>query len=317
MNEMIFCSDQEPRHRRWFNCIRMPFEYKYLISGEVELLAHYQDLVFKSPVRLPVLDGDANQLNAYVLGIRACEDENERMHSPLGIQFLATCGGGGDDITFRHYFPVYDDGAEVAVTLTAIHEWENGMEATLEGQMLGGTREIIFYDTRYALCKCFYKIGETYHFKLAGLAYRAEILKDTKVQMSPKATEMYCAQVGKRIKRDADGNVVPMSMETKDMVAFVSRGHECPDDHEFQSTIRCVGEINHRCDKHYVLRIACARGEDDAEIEIPLIVNPDLLGPRVWPKVGKCVRGILWMQGHCVVGSEVKKISGTHPAEGL
>ena len=37
MSEMIFCSDPEPRHRRWFNCIRMPFEFKYMLSSEVEI----------------------------------------------------------------------------------------------------------------------------------------------------------------------------------------------------------------------------------------------------------------------------------------
>ena len=302
MSEMIFCSDPEPRHRRWFNCLRMPFEFKYMLSSEVELLAHYQDLVFKSPVPLPVLDGEAKQLNAYVLGIRACKDVNERMRSPLGIQFLATYGGDGDDITFRHYFPVYDDGEEVTVTLTAIHEWENGMEAILEGQMLGGTREIYFYDTRYALCKCYYKVGETYSFKLAGFAHCVEVLKNTKVQMSPEATEMYCKKVGKRIRHDADGNVVPMLMDIRDMVAFVSRGREYPDDHEFQSTVRRIEETSHRVDKHHVFWIACARGDDDQEIEIPLIVNPDLLKQtRSWPRIGQSIRGILWMQGHCVV----------------
>ena len=33
---------------------------------------------------------------------------------------------------------------------------------------------------------------ETYSFKLAGLAHCVEVLKSTKVQMSPEATEMYC-----------------------------------------------------------------------------------------------------------------------------
>ena len=77
MSEMIFCSDPEPRHRRWFNCLRMPFEFKYMLSSEVELLAHYQDLVFKSPVPLPVLDGEAKQLNAYVLGIRRKGEQHD------------------------------------------------------------------------------------------------------------------------------------------------------------------------------------------------------------------------------------------------
>lgn len=126
------------------------------------------------------------------------------------------------------------------------------------------------------------------------------MLKETKVKLSPKATEMYCRESGKKLKYDADGNVVPMSMETKDMVAFVSRGGEYPEDHEFQSTVRGVEQTSRRTDRHHVLMVACARGDDETEVEIPLIVNPELLG-RTWPKVGQCVRGILWMQGHCVV----------------
>lgn len=300
MSEMIVKADVEPRHRRWFNCIRIPFEYKYLISGEFEILAQEQDLVFKSYEPIPVRDDEVGVENAYVLGMRAGTNENNRGNFPLAIQFLATYGGGDGDITFRSYFPVYDDGAEVAVRITAIHEWKNGMEATMEGLMLDGSREIIFYDTRYAMCKCFYKIGETYLFKLAGLAHCVEILKNTKEKLSPQATEMMCRQTGRPLKRDSEGNVIPMSIDTKNMVAFVSRGREYPDDHEFQSTIREIGETRQRTDKHYVFRIACARGEDDKEIEIPLIVKPDLLG-RAYPKVGQCVRGILWMQGHCVL----------------
>ena len=302
MNQLILQSDPDSRHRRWFNCIRMPFEFKYTLSSELQILAQVQDLVFQSPGPLLICDRDGNAKRTYVLGMRAGTNEKIRKNFPLAIQFFATYGGEGDDITVGSYFPVYDDGAEVAVTLTAIHEWDNGMEAILEGQMLGGTREILFYDTRYALCKCFYKIGETYLFKLAGLAHCVEVLKNTKVQMSPEATEMYCKKVGKRIRHDADGNVVPMLMDIRDMVAFVSRGREYPDDHEFQSTVRRIEETSHRVDKHHVFWIACARGDDGQEIEIPLIVNPDLLKQtRSWPRIGQSIRGILWMQGHCVV----------------
>lgn len=299
MSKMVINSDSDPRHRRWFDCINFPFEYKYLIRGEMEILAREQDLVFQSPRPLHFCSEDGCGGNAYVLGIRA-DDEKYRNNFPLSIQFLATYEGGQGDIVFQSYFPVYDAGTEVEVTLTAIHQWENGIEATLEGTLLGGEREIAFYDTRYALCKEAYKIGETYLFKLAGFAHRIEVLKGTKVKLSPEATEMLCRASGKKLKYDADGNVVSMSVESKDMVAFAGRGGECPEDHEFQSSIRGFEQTSRRTDKHHVLKIACARGDDGTEVEIPLIVNPDLLG-RTWPKVGQCVRGVLWMQGHCVV----------------
>ena len=298
MNELIVTQDAESRHRRWFNCINIPFDFENLIRGELEVFAHEQDLVFQSPEPIVVRDPDGNQLNAYVLGFRAGTNEQNRRNFPLAIQFLATFGGGEDDITIRSYFPVYDGGAVVPVKLTAIREWENGMEATLEGLMLDETREVIFYDTRYALFKTRYKVGETYPFRLAGFAHCAEILKSTKEKLSPRATEMLRRKMGEPIEKDAEGNVVPMTIDTKDMVAFVSRGGEYPDDHEFQARIRKVGDASHYTDKHHVIGIACARGDDDKVVEIPLIVNPALLG-RTWPKPGQRIRGILWMQGHC------------------
>ena len=49
-----------------------------------------------------------------------------------------------------------------------------------------------------------------------------------------------------------------------------------------------------------IMKIACARGDDGKDVLIPLVVDKKHFS-RPWPRVGKCIRGILWMQGFCVV----------------
>jgi len=69
------------------------------------------------------------------------------------------------------------DGSEVNVKITAIHEWAAGVEATLEGEVLGDAqRPVAFFDTRYVAYKGKYEVGKTYKFKLSAFAYSSEIV---------------------------------------------------------------------------------------------------------------------------------------------
>jgi len=90
-----------------------------------------------------------------------------------------------------------------------------------------------------------------------------------------------------------------MTIDMGDMVACVSRGGAQPDNCEFQSRIYGMDETRCVLHEYLVLQIACARSDDDKDILIPLVVRKDFFS-RPWPRVGKCVRGILWMQGYCV-----------------
>ena len=300
MEDLTRPFDPWQTHERHFDCVCERDYVKYMVSGRLEVLAQEQDTVFVSPEELSVLDSDCNLVNAVVIGMRAGE-ESYRENFPLDILFLARAARTEDDINVCEWYPVYDDGAEIDVTLTAIHEWANGMEATLEGTILGGTREMVFFDTRYAAKKPDYRIGGTYKFKLAALAYFAELLDKPKMHLSAEEAENFAQKTGWNIKRDANGKAKPMSIRMDDLVACVSRGGAQPDNCEFQSKIYAMdGECS--CAFHgkfLIMKIACARSDDGRDVLIPLVVSKKCFS-RPWPRVGKSIRGILWMQGFCV-----------------
>lgn len=289
--------DPYQTHQRHFDCICDPNDiaYKYIVSGELEVLAQMQDVVFASPA-LPVLDSEGNQITASVVGMRAGK-ESYRDNFPLEIMFLARATE--KEVNVCEWYPVCDNGTEVEVTLSAIHEWANGMEATLEGSMMNGTREVVFFDTRYAFKKLDYRIGETYKFKLGAFAYCIEMLDNPKMKLTAEQAEDFAKRTGLEIKRYANGKARPMSIDMCDMVACISRGGAQPDNCEFQSTIRGISKGSCAHEECLVLRIACARDDDGRDIEIPLVCRRNFFS-RPWPRVGKCVRGILWMQGYCV-----------------
>jgi hypothetical protein len=62
--------------------------------------------------------------------------------------------------------------------LVRIHEWTEGLEATLFCSGINGDkRNYAFYDTRYALNKGRYQIGKVYGFMLSALMYQVETRK--------------------------------------------------------------------------------------------------------------------------------------------
>lgn len=289
--------DPYQTHQRHFDCIRDRDYVKYLVSGELEVLLQMQDVVFVSP-KITVRNSDGQTLDAKVIGMRAGE-ERTRCNFPVAIQFLARESDAEEDINICSWYPVYDKGTEVDVTLTAIHEWANGMEATLEGTILDGTREMVFFDTRYAARKLDYRIGETYRFRLAAFAYFVEMLDNPKMKLTAEQAEDLERKSGWKVKRDAKGNIKPMAIDMRDMVACVSRGGAQPDNCEYQSTIRGICEEHSSLNDFIVLQIACVRDDDGKDIEFPMVCRRNFFS-RPWPRVGKCVRGILWMQGYCV-----------------
>ena len=102
----------------------------------------------RQPVENGLGDGFPTQTNAFLLGL---------LGAPLRAVVLIAEKAPRDNVLVSGYPEC--DGAEVPVRLTAIHEWSNGLEATLEGTVLGGERDIAFFDTRYALHKRDYAIG--------------------------------------------------------------------------------------------------------------------------------------------------------------
>lgn len=217
---------------------------------------------------------------------------------PLHLMVLI----GVDEVNKRNVvvsgYPEFD-GAEVAVKLADIHEWAAGVEASLEGEVLGdAARQIAFFDTRYAMNKGRYEIGKTYKFRLSAFAYRADVLpeKDREFRLEGEGAVKHRERLGQAQEYDKDGNPEPVIIGMEEMVAYLPVGNAYPDDAEFQSPVfgrrRSVAAFG---TSFWRLDIAIAR--EDEDVIVPLIAKKSLF--RNPPKAHDPVRGVLWLQGYC------------------
>ena len=94
---------------------------------------------------------------------------------------------------------------------------------------MNGTREVVFFDTRYAFKKLDYRIGETYKFKLGAFAYCVEMLDNPKMKLTAEQAEDFAQRTGGEVKRYGNGKARPMSIDMRDMAACISRGGAHPD----------------------------------------------------------------------------------------
>lgn len=190
------------------------------------------------------------------------------------------------------------DGAAVNVRLTAVHQWAAGLEATLEGTVLGeAERRIAFFDTRYALNKERYKIGETYVFRLSAFAYCAEVVpeKEREIRFEGEAAVEQRRRFGEKPEYEEDGSVKPVVISTAEMVAFFQNSEAYPDDGELQSPVFSEPEAIGLFDADfYRLEVAIARDEED--VRIPLVARRNLFERK--PEKFAPVRGRIWVQGY-------------------
>ena len=221
------------------------------------------------------------------------------MKHPQRLALLLAVNEAGKKNTLVSAYPECD-GAAVEVKITAIHEWAAGVEATLEGTVLGeAERQIAFFDTRYALHKGTYRIGETYTFRLSAFAYNAEVVPkpEREFRMFGEEAAKRRAALGQKPEFEKDGSVKPLIFRMDQMVAFFQSSVAYPDDAEFQSPVFKPVKALTMCDtSFYRLEIAIAR--EDSDIIVPLLAKQSLF--PVKPRKGDPVRGHLWLQGYCV-----------------
>lgn len=223
-------------------------------------------------------------------------------HSPRFVILLAVNEAGKKNTLISAYPEC--DGAEVEVKITAVHEWAAGVEATLEGTVLGeAERQIAFFDTRYALHKGNYRIGETYTFRLAAFAYNAQVVPkpEREFRMTGEEAAKRRAAMGQKPEFEKDGSVKPLVFSMDQMVAFFQSSAAYPDDAEFQSPVFKPVKALTMCDTpFYRLEIAIAR--EDSDVVVPLIAKQSFF--PVKPRKGDPIRGHLWLQGYCLDASD-------------
>lgn len=201
---------------------------------------------------------------------------------------------------FVSAYPEFD-GAEVNVKLTSIHEWAAGVEATLEGEVLGDSAwNVAFFDTRYSLRKGQYEIGKTYVFRLAAFAYRAEVVpeKDRELRFEGDKAIEQRKRFGVEQEYEADGSPKPLVFGMEELVSYFPNREAYPDDAEFQSPVYGKPESFSAFDsKFYRLNVAIAREEENVVV-IPMVARQSLFAEA--PKAKEPVRGVLWLQGYCI-----------------
>lgn len=195
------------------------------------------------------------------------------------------------------------EGMSVDVRLTAIHEWVNGVEATLEGTMLGDEeRNVAFFDTRYVTSKGKYEVGKLYRFNLAALCYDdGEIMpeKDRKMTVPVEQVLKICKVTGEEPKRDAEGNVEPWTADMSKGTAYWSTSRAYPDDAYFQSPVFARVRTEQAFERKYlVMEIGIARADEGAgpEVRIPLYARSDIFSQR--PHKDDPIRGHMWLHGY-------------------
>jgi len=233
------------------------------------------------------------------MGFMAIGDERESIR----LSALIAVVEEGTKNTVVSAYPECD-GAEVTVKLAAIHEWAAGVEATLEGTVLGEVeRQVAFFDTRYALHKGDYRIGETYTFRLAAFAYNAEVVPkpEREFRMVGEEAAKRREVLGQTPEFEKDGSVKPLVFRMDQMVAFFQSSVAYPDDAEFQSPIFSPVKVLTKWDTpFYRLEIAIAR--DDSDVIVPLIAKQSFFSAK--PRKGDPVRGHLWLQGYLIEASK-------------
>ena len=153
------------------------------------------------------------------------------------------------------------NGEEVEFLLEEVHEYSAGVEAVLSGTILGGKRDVSFFDTRYALNKRLYKKGETYRFRISAVAYDASVLQDREIIYKDDEAAGLRKKMGLAPETEKDGSVKPLVFDMGRMVATFQSSEAYPDDTEFQSPAYGIAEREAFDIPFYRIRIAIALDE--------------------------------------------------------
>ena len=188
-------------------------------------------------------------------------------------------------------------GVPVEFVLDEVHEYSAGVEAVLSGRILGGKRDFSFFDTRYGLNKEKYKLGETYTFMFAALAYDADVLQKRTFSIGDdKANEMRKA-MGEKPEFEKDGSVKPLEFDMSRMVASFQSSEAYPDDTEFQSPAYGLAARTAFEKDFHRLTIAIALDECTGEtVKIPLYARKELFSAA--PRRNDPIRGHFWLHGY-------------------
>lgn len=278
--------DLEQGHGNHFDCITEE-------SNRDELIKRLPEMLEKAKLTVPPGALISCSLGEEYPGQLQCAmlaDSEEDLH----LNMLIGLNINGERNELISFYPEMN-GAEIPVTLTTIHEWGNGLEATLEGTICNGEHNIAFFDTRYIAHKGKYKIGETYAFRIAALAGDCECVENPTFKFEGQQAIDFKAKLGEKPDYDEDGNVKPLVFDMSRMVAFFQHSVAYPHVAEFQSPIVDVSVLKAWNREYYSIRIVIAHDEDDNEIRVPLVAKKTFFKGELG--AGLPIRGIAYLMG--------------------
>ena len=170
-----------------------------------------------------------------------------------------------------------------------VAEWDSQVEAVVYAE----TEEmpIAFFAADYYANKDKYVPGAELDIELAASAYKV-VEGEEKTVLDAETSARMRQDMGIEPEYDENGNILPMELYNNELVAYLPHNEEFPDDAEFASTVKSVGQVSlFGIDFIKALISICHEPE---ETYIPLYFKKEYL-PNA--KAGTLVRGFLWMQG--------------------
>ena len=190
-------------------------------------------------------------------------------------------------------FPVVKGGNRIALKISRIQEWENGLEGWITAE-LGDGRSLTFFDAGYAVNKEKYEIGKSCDFIIGALAYSAKEPESKGFAFEGQAAIDFRAKLGEEPEYDENGNVKPVEFSTEQLCAFLQRGR-APDEAEYISVVQDVKAVKAFGKDFWRFDVIYRSGEGE-EIKIPTFVMQSDENKSI--QSAKQLQGILWLTGY-------------------
>jgi len=182
------------------------------------------------------------------------------------------------------------------VTLTAIDEAENGIEARLSG-MIGESARVTFLDPLYAINRAAYEIGKTYPFRLSALAYDLRAPDRNHVEITDPARSLEVRRMLRAAGGEADDSDEPLRLKLAGAAMMFPLEDWQPDDYSFYAPVREVRSCLLSDRTIIELQITPLR-LDNRDYDIVLYAAAHRIKDDLKPGPGLDVTGAFWLQGH-------------------
>jgi len=189
-------------------------------------------------------------------------------------------------------YPFVRVGEKLQLKITEIKEWNNKYEAVIVAETKD-EQTISFFDTKYYKNKEKYKIGNYYTFIVSALGYNIEILKDKSFSFEGQKAVDWLAKIGKEPTLDNEGQIEPVVFDLSNLVSYLPRHDDFPDDAEFQSPISSVEKVSAFQTDFYKFKIQLIR---DPDVFVDLYAKESFFERK--PTNEDSLRGVIWLQGY-------------------